>query len=281
MILASLELSVWIVYAVMIVGFIIMVWGIKNLNKQSNARIFMIVGVVMVLGGVVGRALVSPKKSEDERFNRNSQLILCAKAEKAAQYIVDRFQENGATVAFLIDETSNNTIESDNHFVLEELQRRIEEKGGSCLDVLIVGETGVDKKTGEEKIEDPLDATIMKKKLNQVYDKADIVVNFVGLPNSVSELKNFTFLTKKNAATGKNNMLLMTDNGLPYVEQEMLTKGRVCAIIEYVRDGNVPNLQKESMSKNLNETFDKFFFLINEDTLSEFLGDNPNFFVTK
>ena len=55
------------------------------------------------------------------------------------------------------------------------------------------------------------------------------VVNFAGLPSSTAELKKITFLTKKNVATGKNNMLLMNDGGLPYVEQDMLKSGRVCA----------------------------------------------------
>jgi hypothetical protein len=280
MILASIELSVLIVYVLMVVGFIVMVWGIKNMNKQSIARIVMIVGVVMVLGGVVGRAVISPNESEDARLSRNSKIILSAKAEKAAEYIVNRFQENGATVAFLIDEISYNNTSSDNYFVLDSLKQRLGEKGATCLDVLIVGEKAIDKKTGEEKTEDPLDATIMKKKLDQVYDQADIVVNFVGLPDSATELKKITFLTKKNAATGKNNMLLMCDLGLPYVEQDMLTKSRVCAIIDYIRTGTLPDLKKESVPKNLSETFDMFYYLIDESTLSDFLGDNPRYFVS-
>ena len=59
MIFANIELPILAVYIVMAVGFIVMVWGAKNLNKKSNARIIMIVGVVMVLGGVGGRFCVS------------------------------------------------------------------------------------------------------------------------------------------------------------------------------------------------------------------------------
>jgi hypothetical protein len=281
MILANIELPVLIVYVLMVVGFIVMVWGIKNLSAKPNARFVMIAGVVVVLGSVIGRALISPKKSEDVRLARNARTMLTAKAERAADYIANRFQENGATVAFLIDENSNNDPESDNHFVMEELQKRLEEKGAIWTEILTVGEMGTDKKTGEEVREDPTDAAIMKKKLDQVYDKVDMVVNFVGLPNSVSELKKITFLTRKNTATGKNNMLLMCDVGLPYVEQDMLKKSRVCAIIDYISGDTVLDLQKDTVPKNLDETFDMFYYLINGDTVDSFIGDNPNYFVTK
>ena len=280
MIFANVEIPVLIVYVLMVVGFIVMVWGIKNLNRDSKARIFMIVGIVLVFGSIIGRVLISPKKSEDKRLEKNSRTILSAKAERAAQYISERFQENGATVAFLIDDESNNDSASDNHFVLEELQRRLEEKGATWTDILTVGEMGTDKKTGEERREDPTDAAIMKKKLDQVYDKADIVVNFVGLPSSAADLKKITFLTKKNTATGKNNMLLLCDIGLPYVEQDMLKKSRVCAIIDYI-SGDVPDLQKDTVPKNLDETFEMFFYFINGDTLSNFIDDNPSYFISK
>ena len=280
MILASIEIPILIVYVLMVVGFIVMVWGIKNLNRDSKARIFMIAGIVLVFGSIIGRVLISPKKSEDKRLERNSRLILSAKAERAAQYISERFQENGATVAFLIDEESNDNSASDNHFVLEELQRRLEEKGATWTDIMTVGEMGTDKKTGEERREDPTDAAIMKKKLDQIYDKVDIVVNLVGLPSSTADLKKITFLTRKNTATGKNNMLLLCDVGLPYVEQDMLKKSRVCAIIDYI-SGDVLDLQKDTVPKNLDETFEMFFYFINEYTLSNFLDENPSYFITK
>lgn len=282
MIFANVELPILAVYIVMAVGFIVMVWGIKNQNTKPNARIIMFVGVAMVLGGVVGRFCVSAEKSEDARFAKNARTFQNAKAEKAASYIVDRFQENGATVAFLIDETSNNDSTSDNYIVMQELQKRLEEKGGTWTEVLTVGEMGTDKKTGEERLEDPTDAAIMKKKLDQVYDKVDIVVNFVGLPSSVSDLKKITFLTKKNTTTGKNNMLLMCDIGLPYVEQDMLKKSRVCAIVDYISDaGSMFDMQKSSAPKNLSEAFDLFYFFINGDTISEYIEANPNYFITK
>ena len=188
MIFANIELPILAVYIVMAVGFIVMVWGAKNLNKKSNARIIMIVGVVMVLGGVGGRFCVSAEKSEDARLEKNAHIFLTAKADMAANYIADRFPDGG-TVAFLIDDESYNDSSSDTRFVLDELQKRLGDKGVTLDEVLIVGEMGVDKKTGEEKREDPTDATIMKKKLDQVYDKVDIVVNFVGLPGSAADLK--------------------------------------------------------------------------------------------
>ena len=281
MILANIELPILAVYVVMAVGFIVMIWGAKNLNKKSSARIIMIVGAVMVLGGVAGRFCVSAEKSEDARLERNAHIFLSAKAEKAASYIAGRFPEGGMA-AFLIDEESYNDSSSDSRFVLDELQTRLGEKGVGCDEVLIVGEMGVDKKTGEERREDPTDASIMKKKLDQVYDKVDMVVNFVGLPGSTADLKKITFLTKKNTATGKNNMLLMTDTGLPYVEQDMLKKSRVCAIIDYVRDGNAPfDMQKNSAPKDLSEAFDYFYYLICPDTLESYISENASYFITK
>ena len=280
MIFASVELPVLSVYIVMAIGFIVMVWGIKNMNTKSNARIIMILGSVIVFGAVVASFFVSGAKSEDARFERNGRIFQTAKAEKAASYIADRFPGGGA--AFLIDDESNGNTESENYFILQELQRRLSEKGVSCDDVIVVGELTTDKKTGEEVRVDPTDAAIMKKKLDSVYDKVDIVVNFAGLPSSTAELKKITFLTKKNTASGKNNMLLMTDSGLPYVEQDMLKKGRVCAIVDSISDaGSTFDLQKDSAPKDLSDAFDLFYFLITPDTLDEYISENPNYFITK
>ncbi len=281
MILADIELPVLSVYIVMAIGFIVMVWGIKNMNTKSNARIIMGLGAVIVFGAVIGRFFVSAEKSEDARLEKNAKIFQAAKAEKAASYIADRFPDNGS-VAFLIDDESNSSPESDNYNVLQELQKRLSEKGVSCDDVLVVGELVVDKKTGEERREEPTDATIMKKKLDQVYDKVDIVVNFAGLPSSTAELKKITFLTKKNVATGKNNMLLMNDGGLPYVEQDMLKSGRVCAIIDYIsEDGFSFDMQKNNAPKDLSEAFDLFYYFICPDTLDSYISENASYFITK
>lgn len=285
MILANIELPVLIVYIVMAVGFIVMVWGIKNINTKSSGRLVMILGALLVFGAFAASFFVSGAKSEDKRLDRNARTFLLAKAEKAATYIADRFPEEG-TAAFLIDEASYNDSDSDVHLVLDEIQKRLSDKGISCGDVLIVGESKevVDKKTGETNtvIEDPTDAANMKKALDQVYDKVDIVVNFVGLPSSVADLKKITFLTRKNAATGKNNMILMCDNGLPYVEQDMLKANRVCAIIDYVSAaGQDFDMQKDSAPKDLLDAFELMFFFVNADTLGDFISENPNYFITK
>ncbi len=285
MILANIELPVLIVYIVMAVGFIVMVWGIKNLNTKSIARLVMILGAVVVFGAFAASFFVSGEKSEDKRLDRNAHTFLMAKAEKAAAYIADRFPEDGSA-AFLIDEESYNNSGSDVHFVLDEIQKRLSEKGVSCGDVLIVGEAKevVDKKTGETNtvIEDPTEATVMKKKLDQVYDKVDIVVNFVGLPSSVADLKKITFLTRKNTATKKNNMILMCDNGLPYVEQDMLKTSRVCAIVDCVSSaGEEFDMQKDSAPKDLSDAFDLMYFFVNADTLGDYISENPNYFITK
>ena len=280
MILADIELPVLAVYVLMAVGFIVMVWGIKNMSTKPNARIIMIVGAILVFGSVIASLFVSGDKSEGARLDRNIRVFQTAKAEKAASYIADRFPEEGS-VAFLIDDESNNSGFA-NFFILQELQARLSEKGIACDDVIVVGELTTDKKTGEEFREDPTDATIMKKKLDQIYDKVDIVVNFAGLPSSTSELKKISFLTKKNNATKKNNMLLMTDNGLPYVEQDMLKSGRVCAIIDYNSSvGAAFNMQKDTAPKDLFEAFDYYFYFINPETLESYISENPNYFITK
>lgn len=281
MIFAAIEPVVLGVYVAMAVGFIIMVAGIKNLNTKSNARIIMGLGAVIVFCAVGASFFVSGDKSEVTRLERNTRAFQDAKAEKAASYIAERFPED-CTVAFLIDEESSSNPDSVDAVILAELQKRLAEKGVSCADVLVVGETTTDKKTGEEVQEDPTDAGIMKKKLDQVFDKADIVVNFVGLPSSTSDLRKINFLTKKNSATKKNNMLLMNDNGLPYVEQEMLKTGRVCAIVDYVSStGSSFDMQKDSAPKDLSEAFSYFFYLVCPDTLESFIAMDPNYFVTK
>ena len=284
MLLANVELPVLIVYIVMAIGFIVMIWGIKNLNKKSIARIVMIIGVVMVFGAIIASFMTSGEKSEDARLEKNAQRFLIAKAEKAASYIADRFPEEGSA-AFLIDEASYNDSSSQNYFILSEIKKRLSDKGVSCEDELIVGQTKevVDKKTGETStvVEDPTDAAAMKKALDQVNDKVFIVVNLVGLPSSLADLRKITFLTRKNTATGKNNMLLLSDNGLPFVEQDMLKSGRVCAIVDYVRADNTFNMQKDNAPKDLSEAFDLMYFFITPDSLSDYISDNPYYFITK
>ena len=280
MILADIEPTVLAVYILMAVGFIVMVWGIKNMNTKSNGRIIMGIGAVIVFGSVAASFFVSGEKSEDARLEKNVRIFRAAKAEKAASYIADRF--SGGVAAFLIDDESYNDSASDSRLVLDELQRRLGEKGIGCDEIILVGEITTDKKTGEEKREEPTDAAIMKKKLDQVYDKVDIVINFAGLPSSISELKKITFLTKKNTGTGKNNMLLMIDNGLPYVDQDMLKSGRVCAIIDSISEaGSAFDLQKNSAPKDLSEAFDLFYVLITPDTLDSYVSQNENYFVSK
>ncbi|MBR4254742.1 MAG: hypothetical protein IKQ16_06600 [Lentisphaeria bacterium] len=282
MLFANIEFPVLAVYVLMVIGFIVMVWGIKNQNTKPNARIFIALGAIMVIGGTVGRLLISPKNAENARLERNATLFQNAKAEKAAQYIASRFQEEGSAVAFLIDEESYSNSSSDNHIMLEYFQRILPEKGISWSDILVVGEMTTDKKTGEEKRNDPLDAAIMKKKLDQVYDKVDVVINFVGLPRSISDLKKITFLTKKNNNTGKNNMFLMTDTGLAFVEQDMLKSGRVCGIIRNSSEESMAfNIRKDEVPKDLSKAFDTFFLLISPDTVSDFIDKNPNYFVSQ
>lgn len=285
MILANVELPVLIVYIVMAIGFIVMVWGIKNMNTKSSARLIVAAGAVIFFGAFIASFKVSAEGSEDARFRKNSKAFLKAKAEIAASYIAERFPEEGSA-AFIIEAAANNDSESDDYFLLQELQQRLSEKGVSCGDVIVVGETKevVDKKTGEtsEVTEDPTDATILKKQLDQVYDKVDIVVNFAGLPNSTADLKKITFLTRKNAANGKNNMIVMNDNGLPYVEQDMLKNGRVCAIINYVTGANIDfRMEKDSVPKDPAAAFEMRYFFINPDTLSDFISDNPDYFISK
>ena len=285
MILASIELPVLIVYILMAIGFIGLIWGVKNMSTKPNARIIMYGSVVLIIGAVAASFMMSGEKTEDARLVRNVKQFQTAKAERVASYIADRF--SGGDVAFLIDESSLNVPLEDysNSFVLEELKNRLSEKGVSVGDTLIVGESKqVVDKSGEEKtvVEEPTNAKIMKSKLDSVYDKVDIVVNFVGLPDSLSDLRTITFLTRKNTATGKNNMLLLSDRGLPYVDQDMIRNGRVCAVLDYLsEEGAAFDMQKDTAPKDLDEAFDYNYFLLDQNSLSSFIDKNEYYFVTQ
>jgi len=285
MIFAAIELPVLIVYIVMAIGFVALIWGVKNLNTKANGRIVMIVGAVLVLGAAVASFMVSGTKTEDARMMKNIKVFQMAKAEKAASYIADRFP--GGTAAFLISESASQvpTEEFLDSYVLEELQSRLSEKGVTPGDVLIVGHSKeVVDKSGQSStvVEDPTNPKIMKSTLDTVYDKVDIVVNFVGLPNSLSDLRTITFLTRKNTSTGKNNMLLMTDLGFPYVEQDMIKSGRVSAIIDYIGESDeLFDMHKENAPKDLEDAFDYQYMLIDKDSISSFVSDNPKYFVSK
>ena len=285
MILASIELPVLIVYIVMAIGFIGLIWGAKNQNTKPNARLVMFASVAVVIGAVAASFLVSGTKSEDARLQRNVKQFQVAKAEKVASYIADRFP--GGTAAFLIDESSMEVPASQymNSFVLEELQKRLAEKGVSVGDTLIVGKSKqVVDKSGVEStvIEEPTNAKIMKSNLDTVYDKVDMVVNFVGLPDSISDLRTITFLTRKNTSTGKNNMILLSDLGLPYVDQDMIKNGRVCAVLEQMsEEGSEFDMQKDDAPKDLDEAFDYLYFFLDQNSLATFNEENEKYFVTK
>jgi len=269
---------------VMAIGFIGLIWGAKNQNTKPNARLVMFASVAVVIGAVAARFMVSGAKSEDARLMKNVKQFQTAKAEKAASYIADRFP--GGAAAFLIDESALAVpaTEYQNSFVLEELQKRLSEKGVSVGDTLVVGKSKeVVDKSGQTNIvvDEPTNAKIMKTTLDTVYDKVDIVVNFVGLPDSLSDLRTITFLTRKNTATGKNNMLLLSDVGLPYVEQDMIKSGRVSAILEYgSEEGAAFDMQKDNAPKDLDEAFYYQYLLLNQDTLSQFVEENEKYFIT-
>ena len=285
MILASIELPVLIVYIVMAIGFIGLIWGAKNQNTKPNARLVMFASVAVVIGSVAASFFVSGTKSEDARLQRNVKQFQTAKAEKVASYIADRFP--GGTAAFLIDESSMQVPVSQymNSFVLEEIQKRLAEKGVSVGETLIVGQSKqvVDKNGVESTvIEEPTNAKIMKTSLDTVYDKVDMVVNFVGLPDSVSDLRTLTFLTRKNTATGKNNMMLLSDLGLPYVDQDMIKSGRVCAILDHLsEEGAEFDMQKDNAPKDLDEAFSYQYFFLDQNSLATFNEENEKYFVTK
>lgn len=285
MFFANVELPVLIVYTLMVIGFIIMVWGIKSQEKKSYGRLVMIFGALIVFGAFAASFTISGTKSEDARMMKNKHVFLEAKAEKIAEYIAERFPEEGSA-AFLIDEESYSNSSSENYQLLQEIKSRLDQKGIACEDELVVGlsKQVVDKKTGEATTvsDDPIDATILKKTLDQVNDKVFIVVNFVGLPNSLADLRKITFLTRKNTSTGKNNMLLLSEDGLPYVEQDMLKSGRVCAVIDYATDeGMAFSMQKDNAPKDLSEAFDLMYYFINPRTVASFISQNPYYFVTK
>ena len=239
----------------------------------------------MVIGSVAASFFVSGTKSEDARLQRNVKQFQTAKAEKVASYIADRFP--GGTAAFLIDESSMQVPVSQymNSFVLEEIQKRLAEKGVSVGETLIVGQSKqvVDKNGVESTvIEEPTNAKIMKTSLDTVYDKVDMVVNFVGLPDSVSDLRTLTFLTRKNTATGKNNMMLLSDLGLPYVDQDMIKSGRVCAILDHLsEEGAEFDMQKDNAPKDLDEAFSYQYFFLDQNSLATFNEENEKYFVTK
>lgn len=240
-------------------------------GKQSGESV-----IARITGGKAQKQWV-------QKLADNVKAFRSAKVEKAVSYISERFP-NG-TVAFMIEEAFYNDPDSENYLLLQEMQKRLNEKGISCDDVLIVGKKGIDSKTGEDKIEDPLDASIMKKQLQMLVDKVDIVVNFAGLPKSVADLRKITFLVRKNTGTGKNNMLLMCDSGLAYVDPNMIRNGRVCAIIDYISPKGLAaqfDIAKDTAPNDPADAFDYLYYFIKADTLDSFIADgNKDFFLQK
>lgn len=244
-----------------------------SLHRNAFVAFFAILLSAGILSGCGKTGLKDLKEEWGRKLEDNANAFRSAKVEKTVSYIADRFP-NGS-VAFMIEETFYNNSDSEQRILLDEIRKRLVEKGLICDEILIVGESG--------QTADPLDATVMKKKLDQVYDKVDIVVNFAGLPKSDSELRKIAFLARKNTATGKNNMLLMCDTGLAAVDQDMIRSGRVCAIVDYVSPKG-PNarfdMTQDAAPNDPDAAFDCVSFFVNADTLDRFIEDgNEDFFL--
>ena len=286
MLLAKIEILDIVTYVVIFAGFIAMIWGVKNLNKTSSGRIVMIAGAVVLLAGTIFASIRSISDNTVENVNKVKNVFLTAKAAKAAEFIKQRFPEN-PTVAFLISEESYNKADSDDRIVLDELQKRLGEAGIAC-DKVITIKTAEEEGDGAKKAKDKDPAEAYAKELNkalgEVKDKVNILVNFIGLPESSSAIASVNFLKETRASAGKNDMLLLTDVGLPYVKQSMVENNHVCAIIEYTSSEEASNfnVMNDSAPKDLDKAFDINYFFVNADTLADFNSkENDQYFVTK
>ena len=215
-----------------------------------------------------------------QKLEKNAKVFRSAKAEKAVSYIAERFPHGD--VAFLIDEAFYNNPDSEDRILLDEMQKRLGEKGISCDTVLTIktneDETGAGKGSQDS---ERLFAKNLNNVLSEVRDKVDIVVNFVGLPKSVSGINDVRLL-RGTSPDGRNNMLLMNDAGLAFVPSQMIRNGRVSAIINYVCS-NGPGCQfditEDAAPKDSADAFDCLYYFVNADTLDAFIADgNEDFF---
>jgi len=282
----AMDLIKILTYVIMFAGLVAVIWGIKNLNKTANGRLVTIIGAVVLFGGVAFNIVYSwPTKEKTLGRNEKKEAAFrIAKAEKAAQYIADRFPEG--RVVFLIDEASSQNQESEACFVLEEMKKRLSEKGLTYdeeIKIKVAEEDGDAAKKNKSSA-DPEEA--FGKMLNNVLDKIkdkdkiDIVVNFVGMPKSTGGFKEIKFL-QGSSSTGKKNMLLMNDVGLDFVKQSMIESGRVSAIIDYTTsEGQNFDFEKDKVPKDVDKAFSIKYFFVNADSLAEFNSlENDTYFV--
>ena len=283
MLFARVEILDILAYVLMFAGLVAVIWGVKNLNKTSNGRIVMIAGAVVLFGGAIYACIRGMADNTVENVTKVKTVFLTAKAAKAADFIRER--ENPA-IAFLISEEAYNNAESDDRIVFEELKKRLEEAGISCDKVITLKMSEDEGETSSKKnAKDPAEA--YKDKLNtalkEVKDNVNILVNFIGLPESSGAVAGVNFIKETRASAGKNDMLLMCDVGLPYVKQSMIENNHICAIIEYTSaEGSNFNVMSDKAPKDLNVAFDYNYFFVKGDTLADFNSkENDAYFVTK
>ena len=285
MLFARIEILDILTYVLMFAGLVAVIWGIKNLNKTSNGRIVMIAGAVVLFGSAIYACIRSMSDNTVENVTKVKTVFLTAKAAKAADFIRERYPEN-PTVAFLISEEAYNNADSDDRIVFDELKKRLEEAGISC-DKVITLKTSEDEgeNASKKNAKDPADA--FKDKLNtalkEVKDNVNILVNFIGLPESAGAVSSINFIKETRASAGKNDMLLMSALGFPYVKQSMIENNHICAIIEYTsEEGSNFNVMKDKAPKDLNVAFDYNYFFVKGDTLADFNSkENDTYFVSK
>ena len=225
-------------------------------------------------------------KAEKEmvlRIAQNTKTFRLAKVKKAVQYIAEKFPEG--EVAFLIYENSFNDIDSEDRFVLDETQKRLTEKGILCGKVITIEHQKDEDEAGGKSWRDPEEtfARELNMALADVQDRVNIVVNFVGLPNSVKGFNSIRFISRKPSSAGKNNMLLMNDAGLAFVTASSIEAGRVSAIIDYTSlEGANFSILNDLAPKDLDKAFSLAYFIVRSETLDRFNKmENNTYFINR
>lgn len=275
MILFAMEMGAMIAYAIMGIGVVGMIWAAAASKKNESMKLFIYIFLAVVIGALLVKTFfINENDSQDARLYDNARIMQMARVNKVADYIVQKWP-NGK-VSFLVNEIQmQEQSEGDylDKFAVTELKRILTEKGMECTDDLIM----VGKLVKDDVYENPTDTAVLTKALKSQIDKVNVVVNFVGLPEAKGEADKLPYLIKKNT-NNMNNMIVMSDVGLPYVNQKLFETARVVYVVSDTSEDLAFDFRMQKLPSDSQEVFDMFYAFLDTTGYATYRSKNSGLF---
>ena len=187
----------WLWYVIMGIGLVGMMWCAKNQRRVANAQLYSIICLIVVAVSAVMALSTYFGDGELDQSIANAKQFELAKVDQIAQFVNKNYA--GKKVAVII--RSDMQKPSDYQInVLEAFTERVKDKV-QLLDPMIIQMTDYSQASADGQNPPPVvspEEELTAKKYDQQFDacknaKADLVVNFAGMPPMTEEAVKMKF----------------------------------------------------------------------------------------